>query len=313
MAQTPVRHWPAQAKRLLACAALAVLSGCATVSAENNGDPWEQTNRSIFAFNMAADRYAIKPAAQAYRWALPAVVRDRIRGIVNNLTEPLVFANDVLQLRARSAGITLSRFLINSTIGLAGMFDVAQDQGLARQSGDFGQTLYRWGMDSGPYLVLPFFGPSNLRDAFGLGVDLYGNPINYVGDVNDWGWITFGIGVVRAIDLRAENIESLDALQTNSLDFYATLRSVSQQRRRAQLQDARPEKAPEDEDLVDPGATPAPADGTPSPSGGDTAPGGSPAPPAGGPVPPAGAPVPPAGATPPAGEATPAAAGAAGR
>jgi len=241
---------------------------------------------------MAADRYAIKPAAQAWRWALPAFVRDRIRGVVSNLTEPLVLANDILQLRVRAAGITLGRLLLNSTYVLAGMFDIAASGGMARQSGDFGQTLYAWGLDSGPYLVIPLLGPSNLRDAFGQGIDIWANPIGRATDIPHWGWINFGSGALRGIDLREQNIETLDALQSTSLDFYATLRSVSQQRRRAELQEVRPLPAAPGEELEDPGPTVpeggpaqpggvAAAPGNPPPAGAD-APSGSPALPEGG-------------------------------
>jgi phospholipid-binding lipoprotein MlaA len=242
-----------------------MLTGCATVSQENNFDPWEGMNRKVFAFNMTLDRYAIKPAARAYRWAIPAYIRARIRGIVTNLSEPLIFANDLLQGRVTAAGITLGRFLVNTTAGLAGMFDIASGEGMPRQSGDFGQTLYTWGVGDGPYLVLPLFGPSDLRDAFGFAADIYADPIRHLNVTDDnWQYIALGIGAVRAFDRREQNIESLDALEEHSLDFYAAMRSVYQQTRRKLLQEARPGPASPSEDLLDPGATPG-SDSGPAP------------------------------------------------
>lgn len=248
-------------RRLIAIAALVLtvaLSGCASLGGTGNqtpDDPLEPMNRVVFGANLALDKAIIKPAAKGYRAAVPQFVRDRIRSVIDNLLEPRIFANNVLQLRVGSAGTTLARFLINSTVGLAGMFDPASEQGLSKQSGDFGQTLYTWGVDSGPYLVLPFFGPTNFRDALGLGVDLYTTPLAHLVGGGDTGRaINLSVGTVDGIDLRSRNIESLDAIETNALDFYAQLRSIARQRREAQLREGRGLKdAPEE--LVDPGAT----------------------------------------------------------
>ncbi len=239
------------------CMTLA-LQGCATVSGsgsddETQHDPIEPLNRSVFAFNRAVDRAVIKPVAKAYRSVLPEFVRDRVRAVIDNLHEPLVFANDVLQGRGEAAGISGRRFLINSTVGVAGLFDRATDYGFARQSGDFGQTLYVWGVGDGPYLVLPFFGPSNFRDAVGLGVDTYASPTGHIGSRDTRRKVGLAVGVTDGIDLRSRNIESLDALEENSLDFYAYLRSVSRQHRQATLREARGEER--EEELIDPGAT----------------------------------------------------------
>ena len=133
-------------------------------------------NRVVFDANDAIDAAILRPLAEGYRAVVPQFVRDRIRAFVDNLQEPRIFVNDLLQGRINAAGITFARLYVNTMLGLAGMFDVASGRDLPRQTGDFGETLYFWGVDSGPYLVLPLFGPSNFRDAFGLGVDLYTTP-----------------------------------------------------------------------------------------------------------------------------------------
>ena len=156
---------------LLLCLAL---TGCATTSGSRdreNDDPLEPMNRAVFNANDAIDTAIMKPFAEGYRDIVPQFFRDRIRAFVDNLQEPRIFVNNLLQLRINDAGFTFARFYVNSTLGLAGLFDIASEHGLPRQTGDFGQTLAVWGVDSGPYLVLPLFGPSNFRDAFGSAVD----------------------------------------------------------------------------------------------------------------------------------------------
>ena len=254
--------------RLHAIVALA-LAGCATLPAGPSdpaeNDPIEPFNRQVFAFNQALDHHVIKPVAKAYRDALPEPVRNSLRAFFDNLREPVVFANDLLQGRGEAAGISGRRFLINSTVGVLGFVDRATEFGLPKQSGDFGQTLYVWGVGDGPYLMLPFFGPSNVRDTLGLGVDAYAAPVSRIGQWDGQQTTTFAIGATDGVDLRSRNIESLDAIEAGSLDFYAYLRSVWRQNRQAKLDEAKGVKATDDE-LVDPGAgatTPAP---TPTPS-----------------------------------------------
>ena len=245
---------------LSACASVADSQRCDNVQNAQN-DPFETFNRGVFDFDLALDRAVIKPVAEAYRAVLPNVVRDSIRSVVDNLKEPLVFINNVLQGRATAAGITARRFLINTTIGIAGLNDRAVDFGLPRQSGDFGQTLFAWGVSDGPYLVLPFFGPSNVRDTFGLGVDFYASPLGRVGSSDVRSDMAISVGIADGVDLRARNIESLEALEASSLDFYAYLRSITRQQRRAVLQQVRPDDAaaPLGDELIDPGDAPAPA------------------------------------------------------
>jgi phospholipid-binding lipoprotein MlaA len=246
------------------------LGGCATVpaggvAAGGDDDPFESFNRGVFAVNQRVDRAVIKPVAQAYRATLPEVVRDRIRSFIDNLKEPLVFANDMLQGRGEAAGITGRRFLINSTWGIGGLFDKAGTLGMPRQSGDFGQTLYAWGIADGPYLMLPLFGPSNVRDAIGMGVDAYASPIGHVGSESTRRKVTATVGIVGGIDERARNIETLEGIEASSIDFYAYLRSLWRQNRQATLREAK-DAAPADDDLSDPGATkPADTPKTPPP------------------------------------------------
>ncbi|MDQ6684992.1 MAG: VacJ family lipoprotein [Pseudomonadota bacterium] len=263
MTQRPiVRGWPLLALLL----ALASLAGCATTRAmpvcdDAAADPFEPVNRRVFAFDLTLDRVLIKPAAEAYRAVLPEVVRERIHSMLDNLKEPLIFANDVLQGRGDAAAITGKRFVVNSTLGLAGLFDRASGFGLAKQSGDFGQTLYAWGVDDGPYLVLPLFGPSNLRDTVGLGVEFYASPTGQIGSSGVRHDVSLSTGIADGLDLRSRNIETLEELEKNSLDFYAYLRSVTRQNRRAILLAATGQADPcrsAGEELVDPGAaTPA--------------------------------------------------------
>ncbi len=246
---------------LLVCTALA---GCASMSGKGSGendDPFEPVNRIVFNANDAVDTAIIRPMAEAYVAAVPQFARDRIKAFVDNLQEPRIFVNDLLQLRINDAGFTFARFYVNSTLGLAGFFDVASEHGLPKQTGDFGETLYVWGVDSGPYLVLPLFGPSNPRDLFGLGVDLYTTPPAHLLPGNTGIWFNVGVDAVSGFDLRSRNIETLDQIKAHALDYYAQFRSLARQHRDAQLRAAKG-LAESPENLVDPGAPandPAPA------------------------------------------------------
>ena len=267
------RDWLAGTRRLLAvgravsrCVAalgmLAVFAGCASQPRGTNSDPHdplESINRSVFKANNAVDGAVIKPVAKGYQSVVPQWVRDRVRHFFDNLTEIRVLTNAFLQVRINAAGTTFTRFLVNSTAGAFGLFDVATDFNLPRQTGDFGQTLARWGVGEGPYLVLPIVGPSNLRDAVGLSGDLYTdfyiNPAGYlVTGTAATGW-NVGQATTSGIDLRARNIDTVDALQASSLDYYAQMRSITRQRRTAEVQEAKGLTS-EPEELTDPGAAP---------------------------------------------------------
>lgn len=236
------------------------LSACAGPTATDPRDPWEATNRQVHGFNVQVDDAALRPAAVVYRDNIPEGIRTAIRNFLSNLNEPVVLANNLLQFRFLDAGHTLMRFYINTVGGGLGFFDIATPNGLTRRSGDFGQTLYAWGVPDGPFLVLPILGPTVIRDAVGEGVDAAANPIGLLtGTIFASATahiIGAGRGALSGIDLRAENIETLDALRADSLDYYARLRSITRQRRDAELG----RSGGESETIVpldDPGADPA--------------------------------------------------------
>ncbi len=229
----------------LAFIALIALSACSSVpqtQAERAdiaaNDPLEPVNRVIFDVNDFLDRLLIRPLAELYRAMVPPPIRDRIASVLKNMGEPVIMANNLFQGELTDAGTTLGRLVVNSTAGLGGMFEVANDIGLPKQSGDFGQTLHVWGLGEGPYIVLPLFGPSNVRDAIGLGVDTVMSPWKYAVKAGDTQiQDTFAIADMTASALvrREANIEGLDALREGSLDFYAQMRSVYRQYRAKQL------------------------------------------------------------------------------
>lgn len=267
---------------LLLAAALA-LGACARPGdppVTDPRDPWEATNRQIFDFNIALDDAAIRPAAEAYRDTLPMGMRTAIRNFLSNLNEPVVFANNILQFRFLDAGHTLMRFYINTVGGGLGFFDIATPNGLTRRTGDFGQTLHAWGVPDGPFLMLPIMGPTVVRDAIGDGIDAAANPIGLLtGSVFTTATahiIGLSRGALSGIDLRAENIDTVDALRAESLDFYARLRSVSRQHRNAELgRSGGPDTGTGEAETIvpldDPGAgaangAPTPMTGTPAPA-----------------------------------------------
>src|SRR5450755_209098 len=172
--------------RLMTVVLLAAgLQGCASLppgSVRDPGDPWERYNRAAYAFNDTVDRAVLKPVARGYKAATPDVVRQGVGNFFGNLSDIPTVANDVLQGQFKSAATHVGRVAINSTFGLLGLVDLATRMGMERQRADFGQTLGVWGLDSGPYLVLPLLGPSSVRDTAGLGVDFFTDPVLRVGD-----------------------------------------------------------------------------------------------------------------------------------
>jgi phospholipid-binding lipoprotein MlaA len=198
-------------------------------------DPIEPVNRAVFAFNDKVDEYVLKPVAQGYHDYVPVRVQNSLRNFFDNLHEPIVFANDLLQGRPAAAGDDLARLAINSTFGLGGFFDVTAEGGNPYHDADFGQTFGVWGVPEGPYLVLPIFGPSNPRDAAGLGASFVTDPAGAVASANN-AWIPIiSRGVVDGIDTRSRYLGTLDRVKSTSLDYYATLRSLYRQRRAAQI------------------------------------------------------------------------------
>ena len=212
-------------RRHLVIAALALGVGGAAHAQEAPNDPFEPFNRAMFSFNGQVDQYALKPVALGYRAVTPKFFRTGVSNVLSNLNAPVVFANDVLQVAPSRAGTTLARFGINSTIGVVGIFDVAKGMGLEKHSEDFGQTLGRWGVGAGPYLVLPLLGPSSVRDGVGGVVDVAFQPLNYAEfDGDDAVRVTRT--VLTVVSAREANIEALDSLAATAIDPYVTFRST---------------------------------------------------------------------------------------
>jgi phospholipid-binding lipoprotein MlaA len=210
--------------RLMTIVLLAAgLQGCASLppgSVPNPGDPWERYNRAAWSFNDTVDRAVVKPVARAYKAVTPDVVRQGVSNFFGNLSDIPTVANDVLQGQIKSAATHLGRVAVNSTFGLLGLMDLATRMGLERQRADFGQTLGVWGLDSGPYLVVPLFGPSSVRDTAGLGVDFFTDPVLRVGDP------TFqeAAAGLRVVDRRAGVLAFEQTLTSIELDPYIFVR-----------------------------------------------------------------------------------------
>lgn len=201
-------------------------------------DPWEGFNRSMFAVNDTLDGALIVPAAKAYRAVTHKKQRKGIRNFLANARSPIVFVNDILQGEFKRAGNTMGRFVVNTTIGFGGMGDPAERIGIPQHSEDFGQTLAVWGAPSGPYLVLPFFGPSTLRDGFGAGVDTAIDPLTWVR--TDAAQITrYSRAGATALSLREPLIEPLAQIEENSLDYYSSVRSFYLQSRKNAITNGR--------------------------------------------------------------------------
>ncbi|MBK5912479.1 hypothetical protein CCR85_13380 [Rhodothalassium salexigens] len=181
-------------------------------------DPWRGANRGLFVANRWIDRNLLDPVAGAYNTVLPELVRNRIANVFDLLTEPLNLAHNILQGEPERAGRVLGRIVLNATVGLGGMFDVASQNGVPEADEDFGQTLAVWGVPSGPYVVLPFFGPSTVRGAFGLGSDILLDPVQIGIDSRfgirgaDLRWVNTGLGIGNAIDTRARYDEQVDQI-----------------------------------------------------------------------------------------------------
>lgn len=225
-----------------------LLAGCATppesptarAEWEEINDPLEPTNRYFFELNRFFDWLLLRPAADSYRRLVPDPVQVMIGHTLGNMGEPITMVNAFFQGRFDDGMTTFGRFAVNSTVGAAGLFDVATDMGLAEQHADFGQTLYTYGVkDGGPYLVLPLFGPSNPRDAIGLGVDAAMDPTGYIFSENDLRKVNYGRAFGAGVTGRADVIDALDTLERTSIDFYAQIRSVYRQHRAAQLSGAK--------------------------------------------------------------------------
>jgi len=220
--------------RLLFALATLALAGCATLPSgkADPRDPWERLNRTTFAFNDAMDKAIGKPAAKAYVKVTPRFVRTGVSNFLNNLDTLNTTVNDVLQGKFRQAGRDSCRFLLNSTIGLGGLFDPATPAGLEFNDEDFGQTFGKWGMKPGPYIVWPILGPSTARDSLGKLVDQFTYPVTYLED-DSTRYIIRGVSL---LDMRAGLLD-LDAQIDRAYDRYSFVRNAWLQRREFQVTD----------------------------------------------------------------------------
>ncbi|MBP2298114.1 MlaA family lipoprotein [Azospirillum picis] len=233
-----------------ACATNQADSG-ATDAAYRVNDPLEIPNRFVFAANEAADILVIRPAAEVYVGVVPDPVRDVISNFIDNLMSPLYIANNLLQGNVEGASNATGRFLTNTILGVGGLADVATEAGIPRAPEDFGQTLAVWGVGDGPYLVLPLLGPSNLRDTAGYAVDTVGDPFRIWAYGTDHKDVYLVRGMVGAVDRRSQILREVDDLRRNSVDFYATVRSLYQQQRRAEISNNKAPATPEFPDFTD--------------------------------------------------------------
>ncbi|MCS3902431.1 phospholipid-binding lipoprotein MlaA [Methylohalomonas lacus] len=218
--------------RLLAGLGLLVLlAGCA--SSGDPRDPLEGFNRGVYQFNEGADEYVIHPIARGYKTVTPEIVDDGVTNFFGNLGEIVNFVNNLLQFKVEGSIMTVSRFMINTTIGIGGFFDVAGEAGIPRYKEDFGQTLGYWGVGSGPYVVLPLLGPSSVRDTGGLVADGFLNPIAYIDD-DAWQYSLIALGF---IDVKADMMRTRDLLSEAALDEYDFVKTAYFERRENQIND----------------------------------------------------------------------------
>lgn len=216
---------------------MVLISGCATAPpGERNVDPFENVNRGFYQFNRDFDRAFLEPAADAYVEVTPRPIRTSVSNFFDNLGYLNVILNDFLQGKVKQGFWDTSRFVLNSTVGLAGLFDVATAVGLEEHNEDFGQTLGVWGAGSGPYLVLPLLGPSTVRDAPGIPVTAVSSPLFYVDQVA----VTAPTGALGAVDVRARGIGAFQFIEEAALDPYVFTREAYLQRRTFLIYDGNP-------------------------------------------------------------------------
>lgn len=224
--------------------AAAALTGCATGNS-NPRDPLEGFNRSMFSFNDTVDKVALQPAAKAYDTVVPGPVQTGIGNFFGNIGDIWSSVNQLLQGRVEQGVSTFMRVAINTTFGLGGVLDVATEARLPREKSDFGQTLGKWGVGSGPYVVLPLFGPSTVRDTAGMPADLYGDLWTYKRPIR---WRNVG-SVVRIVDRRAQLLDASTLLEDAALDKYDFVRDAYLQRRQSQIDGAGGGKAGKEESI----------------------------------------------------------------
>jgi phospholipid-binding lipoprotein MlaA len=228
-----------------AAVALAALAGCASGPNADPRDPLEPWTRAVYKFNDKVDQAVAQPVARAYRRVVPGGIRDRVRNFFANLADPFIGVNSFLQGKPEDGITDWARFVFNSTFGLFGIHDVATEFGLEKHNEDFGQTFGRWGAGTGPYLVLPLLGSSNLRDGVGTALDIYTDPLNYVRPDE----VEYSLWALRLTQTRADLLDASRILEEASLDKYTFQRDAYLQRRRSLVYDGRaPRERLDDED-----------------------------------------------------------------
>ena len=229
-------------KKILPLLAVLLLG---TACSTKTDDPLETYNRGMFAVNEAVDTVLVRPVAKGYRYITPEAVRTRIGNASDNLYEPISMITAFLQGDFTQGMTNFWRFMINSTVGLGGMHDVASIAGLQPRREDFGQTLAVWGVGSGPYIVLPVFGPSNLRDLTGRVADYFIDPVNYAlraADDTNFDWTLVGVRTGQALVTRERLLDPIDDIYSSSLDPYASFRSIYEQHREAEIKNLHSDK-----------------------------------------------------------------------
>lgn len=237
----------------IALTASLLLVGCASAPTANPKDPWEPMNRSVASFNDKVDDNVLKPLATGYRNVVPDLIQTGVRNVFNNFADMWSTVNNLLQLKPINTAESLGRVIVNTVFGIYGIFDVASYIKLERHPEDFGQTLGYWGVPNGPYLVLPLFGPSTLRDGASLPIDFAVSPTQFVNDIPTRNQVF----TLRLVSKRAELLKSGSMLEEASIDKYSFARDAYLQYRRSQIYDGNP---PDEEDSNnDPSANPVPA------------------------------------------------------
>lgn len=232
---------------VLAALACALLAGCATTGEREYAgeipvnDPLEDVNRAVFAVNEGVDKAFVEPVARGYRAITPEGIRVGVRNFLRNLKSPVVIGNQILQGDLEGAGNATARVVINTLAGFGGILDVADAGGIPYEEEDFGQTLGKWGIGNGPYVVIPLLGPGTLRDSAGMLVDSYADPLRiYLFNTNQEAWHYGRIGAT-VVSKREELLDVVNDLRRNSFDYYAAVRSAYYQRRQALINDEDPD------------------------------------------------------------------------
>ena len=221
---------------LLALCVVLALQACASVPNADARDPWESMNRRIYSFNDVLDNVAIKPAAKVYTQVLPSPVRTGIHNFLGNLGDVWSMVNSALQLKGQATVETLMRIQVNTFLGLGGLLDVATEMRLEKRKEDFGQTLGHWGVKPGPYVVLPIFGPSTLRDTLAMPLDIKGDLVREFNDPSTRN----ALSVTRVMDVRSGLLQTLDVIKAAALDPYTFVRDGYLQKRLSDVYDGNP-------------------------------------------------------------------------